>query len=128
MISTLENVRLKSGDRIRVKVGDSLYPARVIDASDPSKLRVELQNGAILWTGRRSVESILEYILVKRSEWKDFSTVGKECGIDFTYSQEDDGIHVHDFLDEAEDILWAIQAQNEYAAGVQEPEAAISHK
>jgi len=113
MISTLENIRLKPGDRLSVKIGPSVCPAKVIDASDPAKLKLELANGSALWVGRRCVESILEYTLIKRSEWKDFCAVARERGMDFTYSEEDDGIHVHDHLDEAEDILWAIQVLNE---------------
>jgi len=108
MISTLENARIKSGDRLSVKIGPSVCPAKVIDASDPAKLKLELPNGSALWVGRRSVQAVIEYILVERSEWEDFCAVARERGMDFTYSEEDDGIHIHNHLDEAEDILWAI--------------------
>ena len=71
------------------------------------------------------MEAILEYVLVKRSEWDDFCTVALERGIAFTYSEEDDGIHIHDKLDAAEDILWAIQVLDGHEAGIREPEAVI---
>ena len=109
MISTLETIKLKIGDRILVKIGSSSYRAKIIDDSDPAKLRVELRNGSVLWTGRRSVEAILEYVLVKASEWNDFCSVATERGIAFTYSEEGDGVHIHNHLDEAESILFSIQ-------------------
>lgn len=131
MISTLENIRLKNGNRVLVKIGPAFYRAKVVNASDPAKLRVELQSGAVLWTGRESIEMVFEYLVVKDSEWPDFSSVAGERGLEVEYSIEDasegEGIeyHIHSHLEEVEDILWAIQVQNEYEAGVQEPEPVL---
>jgi len=119
MISTLQNVRLREGDRVLVKVGASFYPAKVVGSGDPAKLRVELRNGSVVWVGRRSVEAIFEYVLVKRSEWEDFQSVAKEKNLEVEYTIEDasegEGIeyHVHSHFDEAEDITWAIQVLDE---------------
>lgn len=130
MITTLEDARIKNGDRVVVQVGASLYPAKVIDSNDPAKLRIRLRNGSVLWVGRLSVESILEYVLVKQAEWNDFSAVAKERGLEVEYSIEDasegEGIeyHVHNHLDEIENIIWAIHALDEVGAGIQTCEPA----
>jgi hypothetical protein len=131
MISTLENVRLKDGDRVSVQIGDSFYPAKVLNASDPSKLRVELTNGSVLWVGRLAVGAVLEYVLVKESEWSDFCAVAQERGLEVEYSIEDspsgEGIeyHVHSHLEESEEILSVIHALNGAGSDIQITEPAI---
>lgn len=58
MLTTIESVRIKQGDRVTVTIGDKAYEAEVTDAGDPSKLKVRLDNNVELWIGRRAVEFV----------------------------------------------------------------------
>ncbi len=64
-------------------------------------------------TMQREPEVVLEYVVVDTEHWDDFRRVMRDRGFEFQYSIEDaeDGVeyHIHNYLDEAEDVLWAIQ-------------------
>ena len=54
LIGTLENVRLKQGDKIVIATGKA--EAEVIDSGDPGKVKIRrLDTGAELWIGRRAI-------------------------------------------------------------------------
>jgi len=54
VIGTLENVRLKQGDKIVVATGKA--EAEIIDSSDQSKVKIRrLDTGTELWIGRRAI-------------------------------------------------------------------------
>lgn len=55
MIGTLENRRLREGDRVVVSLGSGEYGVEILDSSDPSKLRIRLDTGTELWIGRKAV-------------------------------------------------------------------------
>lgn len=57
MIDTLENVRLREGDRVVVSLGSGEYEAEVVDSNDPAKVRVKLDTGTSLWIGRKAILS-----------------------------------------------------------------------
>ncbi len=59
LIGTLENVRLTEGDMVRAHIGAKVYTAKILDADDPSKLLVELDNGRTVWVGRRAVVNLV---------------------------------------------------------------------
>jgi hypothetical protein len=52
-------------------------------------------------------------VVVDTDSWDDFRATMRSKGLEFTYSIEDSAeggveYHIHDYLDEAEDTLWAI--------------------
>lgn len=56
MLSTLENIRLREGDRVVVSLNSGEYEGQVIDAGDPAKVKVRLMDtGSEVWVGRRAV-------------------------------------------------------------------------
>jgi len=57
LITTLENVRLTEGDRVVVYLGSGIQEVEILDATDQSKLRVKLDNGAEVWIGRKACMS-----------------------------------------------------------------------
>ena len=60
LIGTLENVRLREGDRVTVLLGSGEYEAEVIDAGDLAKLKVKfLDTGRELWIGRRCIVDLV---------------------------------------------------------------------
>ena len=74
----------------------------------------------------------MEYIVVTDSEWSDIRAVFQERDLNVTYSVENSGsggieYHIHDNLDQVEDILWAIMVLDQVCAGIQEPEPVFSH-
>ena len=58
MISTLENIRLKEGDKVIVSIAEGA--AEVLDSSARSKIRVRLlRTGRELWIGRRAILDVV---------------------------------------------------------------------
>lgn len=59
LIGTLENVRLREGDRVMVLLSSGIHQVEVVDSSDQSKIRVRLDTGTKLWIGRRAILDVL---------------------------------------------------------------------
>ena len=59
MLSTLQDRRLKSGDRVMVLLSSGIHQVEVVDSSDQSKIKVRLPSGLELWVGRRAVVDLV---------------------------------------------------------------------
>ncbi len=59
LIGTLENVRLTEGDRVTVLLNSGEYEAEVVNADDPTKLKVRIDTGSEVWVGRRAVVDVV---------------------------------------------------------------------
>ena len=69
----------------------------------------------------------VEYIVVTEAQWTDIKAVFQERGIDCMYSEEENGLHIYDNLDEIEGVLWAVQVLDWSALVIQEPEPVFSY-
>ena len=59
LIGTLENVRLREGDRVVVSIGAATYEAEVVDSSDMAKIKIRLDTGSEVWIGCRCVVDLV---------------------------------------------------------------------
>lgn len=59
MIGTLQDRKLKSGDMVNAHIGSGVYTAKIVDAGDPSKIKIKLTSGLELWIGRRAVVDLV---------------------------------------------------------------------
>ena len=59
LIGTLENVRLREGDRVVVSIGAATYEAEVVDSSDMAKIKIRLDTGSEVWIGRRAILDVV---------------------------------------------------------------------
>lgn len=59
MIGTLQDRRLKSGDRVVVSLGSGIHQVEIVDSSDPAKLKIRLDTGSEVWIGRRCVVDLV---------------------------------------------------------------------
>ena len=58
LIGTLENVRLREGDRVKVILGSREYEAEIVDSSDKAKIKIRLDTSEV-WIGRRCVVDLV---------------------------------------------------------------------
>lgn len=58
MIGTLENRRLREGDRVNVLLRSGVHQVEILDSSDQSKLKVRLDTGSVVWVGRKTILNV----------------------------------------------------------------------
>ena len=60
----------------------------------------------------------MQYMVVTEAQWTDIKAVFQERDIDCMYSEEGNDVHIHDNLDQVEDIPWAIMVLDQVCTGI----------